>query len=177
MHTPHTDTSPTSAAGGRVIVGKVLGPWGVHGELRVEALSDDPRRFSPGSSLFLDGSAATVVSSRKHRGGIRLKLDAVNDRSQAESALGKTLTVSAGRFRPLPDGSYYYFQIIDIEVWTEDGEHLGRVTDVLTTGANDVYVVRNGTAPDLLLPAVKKVIRDIDPDANKMLVRLPEGLR
>ena len=117
------------------------------------------------------------MSSRKHRGGIRLKLDAVNDRSQAESALGKTLTVSAGRFRPLPDGSYYYFQIIDIEVWTEDGEHLGRVTDVLTTGANDVYVVRNGTAPDLLLPAVKKVIRDIDPDANKMLVRLPEGLR
>jgi 16S rRNA processing protein RimM len=175
MHTPHTDTSPTSPD--RVIVGRVLGPWGVHGELRVEALTDDPQRFAPGSSLFLDGSAATVVSSRKHRGGIRLKLDAVNNRSQAESLLGKTLTVPSGRFRPLPEGSYYYFQIIDIEVWTEDGEHLGLVAEVLSTGANDVYVVRNGDAGEILLPAIKHVILDIDPDAKKMLVRLPEGLR
>ena len=77
---------------------------------------------------------------------------------------------------PPPDGSYYHFQVIDMDVVSEDGEPMGKVAEILTTGSNDVYVVRDPSSKDVLVPAIADVVLSVDPDQNRMIVRLPDGL-
>jgi len=76
---------------------------------------------------------------------------------------------------PLEEGEYYLYQIVGLATWTVEGEYLGRVREVLTTGANDVYVVR-GPKGEVLLPAIEEVIREVDLEAGRMIVSLMEGL-
>lgn len=106
-----------------------------------------------------------------------IKFDVVGDRNQAETMRGVDLTVPPEELEPLPPGSYYHYQIIGMEVHDEEGVCLGAVTEVLSTGANDVYIVRDGKR-ETLVPALAGVIVsvDTDPDGGNMVVRLPEGL-
>ena len=155
----------------------VLGPWGRSGDVKVQPLTDDPLRFSPGSAVYLEGRRVRVLEARNAKGRLLLRLDGIDRRTSAEALRGKLLTVPQKSVRPLHEGSYYYFQIIDMGVWTDDGEFLGKVKEILTTGANDVYLVRNGPSKDLLVPALEGVVLEVSPSDNKMVVRLPEGLR
>ena len=104
-------------------------------------------------------------------------LDLVNNRTHAESLRGAILTISRDEVGPLPEGSYYHFQVIGIGVWTEDGEFLGEVRQILPTGVNDVYVVRDSGEKEVLVPSLESVVLDVDLGENRMVVRLPEGLR
>jgi 16S rRNA processing protein RimM len=158
-----------------VVVGKITGVWGLQGDLKVESYTDSDRRFSPGGLVYLDGRPGRVLQARKHRSGFVVRLDLVSDRAQAESLRGKPLTVPANDLEPLPAGSYYYFQLIGIAVRTEDGVYLGEVKEILATGSNDVYVVRDA-GKEVLLPALETVILDVDLGAGTMTVRVPEGL-
>ena len=166
------DSSPDDDC---VVVGRVLGPWGVRGDLRVEPQSDSPERFAPGGRVYLDGVETAITSSRPHRGGLVVRLESVADRSAAETLKGASLTVPRDQVEPLPDGSYYYFQVIGLRVRTDDGEELGEVREVIATGSNDVYVVR-GPAGERLVPALNDVVLDVNLDLGVMTVRLPEGL-
>jgi len=105
-----------------------------------------------------------------------VRLDTVDDRPQAESLRGRLLCVLWQEVEPAPQGAYYHFQIIDIDVWSNEGEYLGRVAEILPTGANDVYVVRREGRPDLLLPAIRDVVLEVDPESGRMTVCVPEGL-
>ena len=167
--------APAPLKDDQVIVGLIRGPSGLRGDVRVEVLTDSPERFSAGSVLHLEGEPATVLSSRHVRGGLVVKLDVVADRDRAESLRGRPLTVPSHQVNPLPAGSYYHFEIIDMGVWTEDGEYVGEVKEVLPTGANDVYVVKHD-GKELLIPALQDVVLEVDTRHNKMTVRLPEGL-
>ncbi len=118
-----------------------------------------------------------MVRSRQHKGSLVVKLDLVNDRTHAQSLRGKDLTIHERELRTLPGGSYYYFQIIGIGVWTEDGEYLGDVKEILSTGSNDVYLVRGGGDKDVLVPSLEGVVLEVSLDQKRMVVRLPEGLR
>ena len=108
--------------------------------------------------------------------GLFVKLDIVNDRAQAESLRGTELTVPPDHLQPLPDGSYYFYQIIGIDVWDEERGYLGKVTEILKTGANDVYVARGPEGAEVLIPALADVLLEVRPDENRMVVRLLEGL-
>ena len=159
-----------------VIVGKVTGAWGLDGHIKVEPFTDLAERFSPGSHLLLAGKVVKVVQASRAKAGLRVRLDSVTDRTHAESLRGALLTVPRSAVKPLPKGTYYHFQIIDIAVWTEDGEHLGEVKEILAAGGADVYVVRGGSRGEVLLSAVPDVVLEVDPAENRMVVRLPEGL-
>lgn len=161
---------------GHVVVGWIRGAWGVQGDLKVEVHTDLPTRFAPGSVLHLDGQATRVERSRTLKNGVLIKLDAVADRTAAEALRGRVLTVPQSEVEPLPDGAYYQFQIIDMAVWSEEGEYLGKVAEILPSGGTDVYVVRDDGRRDMLLPALADVIVDVDVDACRMTVRPPEGL-
>ena len=76
---------------------------------------------------------------------------------------------------PLEEDEYYLYQIVGLAAWTEQGEYLGRVREVLNTGANDVYVIR-GPKGDILLPAIDDVVREVDLETGRLAVVLPEGL-
>ena len=157
-------------------MGIIKGAWGIQGDLRVESLTDNPDRFAVNSRLYLEGRAVRVRQSREVKRGIVLKLDSVHDRTSAERLRGKSLSVPAHAVPPLPEGAYYHYQLIELEVYTREGERLGAVREILTTGANDVYVVERHQARDLLIPALKGVVTCVDLVAGRMIVRLPEGL-
>ena len=167
---------PRPESGDSVVVGVVLGPSGLHGAFKVQSHTDYPDRFSPGSTLSLKGRPAKVTSSRRSKRGLIVKLDLVNDRAQAESLRGTELTVSPDHLQPLPEDSYYFYQIIGIDVWDEERGYLGKVTEILQTGANDVYVARGPDGAEVLIPALADVLLEVRPGDNKMVVRLHEGL-
>jgi 16S rRNA processing protein RimM len=158
-------------------VGVVTGAWGLNGDVKVRSHSDDPDRFKKGRTVHVGGRPARIMSSRLAGSALVIKFDLVADRTQAETMRGVTLTVPPEELEPLPPGSYYYYQIIGMEVHDEEGVRLGAVTEVLYTGANDVYIVRDGKR-ETLVPALAEVIVsvDTDPDGGNMVVRLPEGL-
>ena len=164
------------ADGDEVIVGRVKGAWGVHGDLKVDALTDYADRFSAGSTLALAGRPATVEQSRRIKGGLAVKFDVVDSRSAAEAVCGQVITVPRERLAPLPDGRYYYFDIIDMVVFDETGDKLGYVKEIIETGVNDVYVIERPEQGDLLIPALEDVVLSVSIVEKHMTVRVPEGL-
>ena len=158
-------------------MGIVTGAWGLNGQVKVRSHSDDPDRFRAGRTVHLGGRPARIMSTRIAGTALVIKFDLVADRTQAETMRGVTVTVPPEDLGPLPPGAYYHYQIIGMEVHDEARARLGAVTEVLSTGANDVYVVRDGKR-ETLVPALAEVIVsvDTDPDGGNMVVRLPEGL-
>lgn len=160
---------------GFVAVGFVRAPFGLRGELAVEVLTDFPERFQPDARLYAGGAQYQVYSTRAHRGGLLVELRGLQSRAQAERLRGLLLEVPEDELVPLEEGRYYRFQIVGIEVFDRDGRPLGRVAEVIETGANDVYVVRDAEG-DLLVPAIDSVVLQVDVAAARMVVDLPEGL-
>lgn len=160
-----------------VAVGRVLRPHGVRGELRVELLTGYPERLPLHAVLYLgdEGRPYTVERLRLQEGVALIKLAGCDDRDQAETLRGQLLQIPLEHAVPLEEGEYYHFQLIGVEVFTDGGECLGRVVEVLDTGANDVYVVR-GRRGEVLLPAIEDVVRQLDLEGRRMVVTLLPGL-
>jgi 16S rRNA processing protein RimM len=166
-----------------LVIGRVLGAHGVGGELKVQVISEDPHRFGRMEQVHIgleegDPEPRALERFRLHKGNALLKLVGCDDRDSATALRGYLLQVPIEDAIPLEEGEYYEFQILGLEVWTVSGEHLGRVVDVLATGANDVYVV-HGTYPghrEVLIPALESVVLEIDLEGARMVVELPEGL-
>lgn len=161
----------------RAVVGRVLGSHGVHGEIRIQSLTDLPYRFDPGEQVFLDGRAIRIQASSRGSGDtLLLKLEGIDSPSRARELIGRELQAQAEDAPDLPDGEYFHYQLIGMQVFTEEGEDLGTIAEIIITGSNDVYVV-TGPSGDLLLPALSQVILEVDTSSGRMTVRLMEGLR
>ena len=158
-------------------MGRVVGAWGIRGHLKVRPQTDHPDRFEPGSTLYLDGLPATISSARHNKGGYVILFDSVPDRNTAESLRGALLTVHERELADLPEGAFYHFELVDMDVFTDDGERLGQIAEIIETPGNDVYIVRRPDARDLLLPAIKDVVLDVDVESSRMTVHLLPGLR
>lgn len=141
--------------------------------MKVELLSDIPDRFRRGQRLILNDKPVKVTRSREWKSGLIVALDAVQNRNQAEALLGKFLSVSQDRIEQLPPKSYYHFEIIGINVVDDEMGALGSVTEILTTGGNDVYVATNDAGKETLFPAIAAVILEVDTDAGLMKVHIP----
>lgn len=159
-----------------IVVGRIRSAWGLRGDVGVEVLSDVPTRFDVGSVLHLRGKPMRIERSRRSKRGLLVKFDAVHDRTQADALRGEELTVPPDQLDPLPEGVYYHFQIIGMQVESRDGEPLGVVKEIITTGGNDVYVIAKQGRRDVLIPAIPDVVLNVDLAKNLMLVDLPDGL-
>jgi 16S rRNA processing protein RimM len=161
-----------------LVIGRISGLRGVKGELKVEILSDFPQRFRHLKQVFLGEELAPyeVERSRLHQGVALLQLKGVEAVDAANRLIGKTVHVPLSEAVPLVEGEYYWHQVIGLEAQTTSGETLGHVTDIIRTGANDVYVVRGVDGKEILLPAIEQVIKAINPDEGKMIVELMPGL-
>ena len=155
----------------------MTGVWGIRGHIKVQPQTDLPERFERGSTLYLDGVATKVTSTRPNKGGYVILLDSVLDRNMAETLRGSWLTIPETDLYPLPDDAFYHFQLVDMDVYTDDDEHLGQIAEIIETPGNDVYIVRKPDERDLLLPAIKDVVLNVDTEASRMVVRLLPGLR
>jgi 16S rRNA processing protein RimM len=165
-----------------IIVGRVRRPHGIRGEVRVEILTDYPERIVQRDALYLahpqspdDVERYPLESLRPHKGILLVKLGGVDDRDAAEELRGMLVQVPFEEAVPLEEGEYYHFQLIGMDVETEMGEWLGRVAEVIATGAHDVYVVR-GPRGEVLLPAIEDVILELNTDRQKMIVHPLPGM-
>ena len=113
---------------------------------------------------------------RNHRNRLILCIEGCEDREAAEGFRGTELQIPTPDTEPLPEGVYYRWQILGLVVKEDTGRLLGTVAEILETGANDVYIVRGDDTCELLLPAIKDVILEIDLERGQILVRLPDGL-
>jgi 16S rRNA processing protein RimM len=159
-------------------VGRVLRPHGVRGELLLATLTDYPEHLSEQSVVYLGEppQAHPLAGVRIHRSQLIIRLADCHDRAGADAYRDQIVQIEAQSAAPLPPGLYYHHQLIGLAVYTEAGEHLGELSEVLETGANDVYVVK-GPQEELLLPVIAEVIRSVDLEARRLTVRLLEGLR
>ncbi len=173
---PETERARPDPRDEDVVVGRIVGAWGIRGEVKVRSHTDNPDRLSAGKAICVEGGPALIERSTRAKAGLRLKLNVAADRGQAEALRGAMLTVPRSQIPPPPDGAYYHFQIIGIDVLSEDGQPLGQVREILTTGSNDVYVVERPNRKDLLLPAIPDVVLDVDTAENKITARVPDGL-
>jgi 16S rRNA processing protein RimM len=161
-------------------VGEIIKAQGIKGELKVIPLTDNPGRFGQLRRVFFRQAEKWrelyIQSYRLYKEFVFLKFDGVNDLTAAED-LGRGLLYIPREERPVPPaGRYYQDQILGLKVVTVTGEFLGEVDQIFQTGANDVYSVKLQTR-QVLIPALKSVVRRIDLIQGEMLVELPAGLR
>ncbi len=168
--------APRAEAPTHLIIGRVLAPWGHRGEVRVEIMTDFPERFSRLEEVLVGEAHAPyrLQSARLHKGNAILKLEGIDNPEQAAALRGELLFIPVSEAMPLGEDQYYHYQILGLDVWTRDGRYLGRVSEILETGANDVYVVRNGR--EVLIPALADVVQEVDLAGHRMIVTLPPGL-
>ena len=160
---------------GHVAVGRIGPAWGVRGAVKVIPLVDKRERLARGRSVTVDDERRVIESSRWQKGLVYLKLSGIDDREAASSLRDRFLVVPESELEPLPEGEYYRFQLIGLEVRSATGTVLGRVTEILPTGANDVYIVRSEKR-EILVPATDEVIKEIDIERGFMLIEEIPGL-
>jgi len=167
-------------------VAKIVNTHGVRGELKLIAQTDFPEeRFKPGSRLTLvnpetmnmaNAPEFEVATSRFQKNSYIVKFKEIEDINQALKYKGWQLKVSSEQLFELPKGEYYYFEIIGCAVATEEGEHLGQITEILSPGANDVWVVQPPQGKPIYIPYIDDVVKQVDIGNKKIIIHLLEGL-
>jgi 16S rRNA processing protein RimM len=163
-------------------IGAIAKPHGWKGDVFVYPSTDDPKRFEllETAEIYFQGNRPnrTLLIERVwyHKGMVMLKFKDVNDMTEAEKLKGGVIKIPPEQALPLGEDEYYIRDLLDMEVFTEEGEALGKIADIMLGMANDVYVVRDGDS-EVLIPAVKEYIKKVDADARRMIVKLQEGLR
>lgn len=166
---PQTDPDP-----GYVAVGRVLGPFGLKGELKVQTLTDNAARFRPRARLWAGQQLVSVAKSREAQGHLYVTLKGFSDRDGVEQFRHALLQVPESELPPLPQGEYYRFQLVGLTVADREGIVLGTLDEIIETGANDVYRVRSAEGVDVLLPALAAVVLSVDLAAKRMVVDPPD---
>jgi 16S rRNA processing protein RimM len=167
-----------------LIVGKILRPHGVRGELKVDVRTRYPEWLAEQVELYLgrdqhDVESATryeVKSIRHHRQHMLITLDGINSREEADLHRDKYVLIRLDQAMPLEEGEFYTFQLIGIAVYTNAGEYLGDLVDIMETGANDVYILKGSPRGEILIPDTDEVIEEIDIDERKMTINPIPGL-
>jgi 16S rRNA processing protein RimM len=161
-------------------VGEIVGVHGVKGIIRVRSHFDEDSIYRAGTRIFIQDargrrSSHTVQWARPHKRLLLVALENINRRESAEALVGSQILAEKNALPELAEGEYYWSDLIGLAVYSTDGQYLGRLEDIIATGSNDVYVVRDGDR-ETLLPALERVVKEIDIEQGLMRVELPEGL-
>lgn len=160
-------------------IGQVVALLGVRGELKVRLFTDIPDRFAHLEAVHLDPDyrRLEIEHVRPYKGElIVLKLCGIDDANTAETLCRRQLLIPASQLAQLPPGSYYQHDILGLAVFLPDGCELGRIVDILQTGSNDVYVVKKLDGKQVLIPAIREVVRQIDLIEHTMSIDPLPGL-
>lgn len=161
-------------------VGVISSTHGVRGEVKVFPTTDDVKRFKKLKNVILDTGREhmplEVESVKFFKQFAILKFKGIDNINDIEKYKGKSLLVDRQNAVKLRKDEYFIADMIGMEVFTEDGEIFGKLKDVLETGANDVYIIDSVKHGEVLVPAIKQCILDVDIEAQKMVIHLMEGL-
>jgi 16S rRNA processing protein RimM len=160
-------------------IGKVVALFGIRGELKVLLLTDIPNRFAGLGAVYAgpDHTRRLIQSVRPYKGEmIVLKLEGIDDANTAESLRDQNLAIPVSELAQLPPDSYYQHDILGLMVITLDGQKLGSIVDIIVTGSNDVYVIKAPNGSQVLIPAIKAVIKQVDLIRRTMYIDPLPGL-
>ncbi len=163
-----------------MLIGKIVGTHGVKGTCKILSYAESLDVFEPGTALLVrrsDGNENSyeIIRVKPHSRGALLTLKNVANREQANALVGTELYIGRARLPELDNGAYYWFDLIGMNVYTTEDRYIGRLDSIIETGANDVYVVKKDDR-EILIPALKSVVRVIDTEQKMMQVELPDGL-
>ena len=161
-------------------LGRISGVHGLRGALKLRPDADsattDPEVITALEEVEIGGKRHRVLDAGRLKWQILLRLEGIETRDQAETLIGQEVKGDANRFPPLPEGEYYWFQILGLPVLhAADGDLLGHLQEIIPTPGHDVYVVRRGKK-ELLLPAVEEVITEINLAEGWIKAAPPPGL-
>lgn len=165
---------------GSLLIAKIVGMHGLKGTFRVYSYAESLSVFKPDSLILIRNTREyeeihEVNWAKPHKQIILLSLKGITTISQAEPLIGSELFISKADLPKMEAGTYYWFDIIGLSVFTIDDEHIGRVESVIPTGSNDVFVVKDGDK-EILIPGIESVVLSIDFNKKIMRVDLPDGL-
>ena len=163
-----------------LLVGKVIRPHGLEGLLRILAYVQSEESFLNTGTVFLKSGQQEVLeyhvlSVKPYKNVFLMKLDGLNSLEEAERYRGAEILINKDPLRCEKDDEYFWFDLIGLKVYLNTGRYIGTLKNILTTGSNDIYVVREGET-EILIPAIHEVVEEIDLDNKKMVISEMEGL-
>ncbi len=156
-------------------IGKIIGVHGIKGEIKVMPYGDlDGLAWN---AVYIAGKegAYGIKRIRPHKGLYIVELEGISTRDEAGNLTGREVSVPKEDVPPPKDDEYYYFDLIGMEVWTDDGRLLGRIVNIIETGSNDVLEIK-GPLGDVLVPATRESVKEVSLEKKKVIVHLLQGL-
>lgn len=169
--TPAGDPSPD-----RIAVGRINGVWGLRGHVKVTSLTSNPDRLAEGAVVLVRGRPTRILELVTPQGYPIIRFEGYSDRTAAERLRDTYIEIESHERAPLPEDEYYVDDLVGMEVVTTDDERVGRLAEVLYTGANDVYVVTREGKRDVLVPAINDVVQSVDLVARRIVIDALPGL-
>ncbi len=161
-------------------IGKIVNTHGVRGEVKLIPLTDDPHRFNELEWVYIEKDGGmnkhTIQQVKYTKGFVMIKFSGVDSPDDANQYRDCFVLVDRKNAVKLPADSFFICDLLSCSVFDEKGALLGELADVLQTGSNDVYIVRNSSGKEILLPALKSVVRSISPEQKRIDVVIPKGL-
>jgi len=161
-------------------VGVITSPHGLKGEVKVFPTTDDVQRFKKLKEVILDTGKESIkleiMGVKFFKNLVILKFKGLDDINEVEQYRQKSLLIRREQSAPLKEGEYFITDLIGLQVFTEDGKEFGVLADVMQTGANDVYIIKTLEAKEVLIPAIKDCVLNIDIKKQRMVIYLMPGL-
>jgi 16S rRNA processing protein RimM len=161
-------------------LGEVIRPHGLEGLLRVRSFAQSEDSFLKAGMIFLkldrkEPYCYKVLSIRKHKNILLMRLDGLTSRYEAEKLCGAEVLIKKDSLKSQNKDDYFWFELIGLKVYLDTGKCIGTLQDIISTGSNDIYVVREG-GKEYLIPAIHEVVKDIDLINKSMMIKEMEGL-
>ncbi len=162
-----------------ISIGQIINTYGVKGELKVYPLTDNINRFNDLEDIYIELNEELknfrIEYIKCMNNLVVMKLKGIDDIDSAKKLQNHYINVHRNNAIKLPENTYFVCDIIDADVYTVEGLYLGKVYDVIQTGSNDVYIVKKQNS-EILIPALKIIIKDLNIIEKRIIVDLPEGL-
>ncbi len=161
-------------------IGQIVNTFGIKGMVKVNPFTDDISQFEEKETILVDKKGnlleIQIEEVKYSKNQVLLKLKGIETVEEAEKYRNCYLKLPREKARKLPKNTYFIADLIGLEVYTEEGKLLGKVDDIYNTGASDIYVIKDELGKQILLPAIKDVIKQIDLEQEKIVVHLLDGL-
>ena len=166
----------------RLKVGKIVNTHSLKGEVKVISSTDfEEQRFEKGTELLITRGnqvvkEVTVESYRTHKNNLLVKFVGIDSIEEAEKLKNLQIKIDSDNIGELEENEFYFHEIIGCEVFDENGKSLGEISEILTPGANDVWVIKSQNGKEILIPFIEDVVKKIDVENKKIDIEVMEGL-
>lgn len=161
-------------------IGQIVNTYGIKGFLKVVPYTNDITRFEDLASIYVETKKALesfeIEEVKYSKNLVLLKFKGIDDINIAQKYKNCYLKIDRKDAVKLPEDTYFIVDLLDMQVYTDEGEDLGKIIDVYPTGSNDIYVVKNEEGKQVILPAIGDVVKNVDVANKKMVVHLLDGL-